>query len=222
MQDAKSQTQSLGGTLSLLVGLTGGIACGKSNATRVFAELGAHVLDADQIAHEAIRAGQPAFTEIVDYFGRDITNADGEIDRKRLGKIIFSDVGAREKLNAIVHPRVIAEQERLSEDITARCGSCIIIVDAALMIEAGSYKRFEKLIVVHCKPELQLHRLMVRDGLTLAEAQERIATQMPLSEKLKLASYVVETSGTYRQTRSQIVAIHNMLLQTLFLKMSSS
>lgn len=205
-------------TPCLMVGLTGGIACGKSHSTKVFAELGAYVIDADEIAHDVIRSGQPAYEEIVAHFGRDILDPSGEIDRRRLGAIIFSDPASRQKLNSIVHPRVIEQEAYRSGEIIGRVGNCIIIVDAALMVEAHYHTRFDKLVVVHCKPELQLHRLVTRDGLSYQEAEQRISTQMPLSEKLKLANYVIETSGTYRQSRAQIAAIYALLVEALLAK----
>src|SRR3990172_1820089 len=158
MSDESAQVPARLPVPVLLVGLTGGIACGKSHATKVLAELGAHILDADLIAHELVRSGHPAYAEIVERFGREILDTDGEIDRKRLGKIIFADPAARQSLNAIVHPRVIEEEARRSAGIVSQVGSCLLIVDAALMIEVGYHKRFEKLVVVHCRPEVQLHR----------------------------------------------------------------
>lgn len=201
--------------LALLVGLTGGIACGKSHANRVFGELGAYVIDADALAHELIHREFEAYHEILAAFGPEVLDSSGEIDRKKLGVIVFSDPQARKRLNAILHPRIIEEENRRSTELQSQFGSCIIIVDAALMIEGGYHSRFDKLVVVHCKPELQLHRLMTRDGLAFEDAQARIESQMPIAEKLKLADYILETSGTYRQTRAQIINIHGLLVRDL-------
>ena len=218
MQSASEEAFPNPPATSLMVGLTGGIACGKSHATRAFGELGAYIIDADAIAHELIHSEGPAYKEIVDCFGPGILDAVQEIDRKKLGAIIFHDAGSRRKLNSILHPRIIEEEGRRSAEIQSQCGNCIIIVDAALMIETGYHTRFDKLVVVHCKPELQLHRLMSRDGLDFEDAQARIDAQMPISEKLKLADYIIETSGTYRQTRFQIVTIHGLLIRDLLAK----
>jgi dephospho-CoA kinase len=218
MQTAPEEASALTQDCALMVGLTGGIACGKSHATRAFGELGAHIIDADALAHELIHSQSPAYREIVDTFGTGILTENEEIDRKRLGAIIFRDEAARQKLNAILHPKIIEEEARRSAEIQSQYGSCIIIVDAALMIEAGYYRRFDKLIVVHCKPELQIHRLMCRDGLDHEAAQARIASQMPVVQKLKLADYIIETSGTYRQTRSKVVTIHGLLIRDLLSK----
>lgn len=219
MKDPGAKPDSSISQTSLMVGLTGGIACGKSHSIKVFAESGAHVLDADEIAHQVIKSGNPAHRQIVEHFGDTVLDASGEIDRKTLGARIFSDAKARRILNSIVHPRVIEREKHLSGEIMARVGHCIIIVDAALMIEAKYHTRFDKLIVVHCRPELQVYRLVMRDTLSHKEALARIATQMQLSEKLKLADYVIETSGTYKQTRAQIEAIYAMLMNDLRDKM---
>jgi dephospho-CoA kinase len=222
MQSVQDETPSHRQLASLMVGLTGGIACGKSHATRAFSELGAHIIDADAIAHELIQYKSPAYQEIVDCFGPEILDLGAEINRKKLGSIIFHNAVSRERLNAILHPKIIEEENRRSKQIQEQCGSSIIIVDAALMIEAGYHTRFDKLVVVHCKPELQLHRLMSRDSLDYEDAQARVDSQMPIAQKLKLADYIIETSGTYRQTRFQIDTIHGLLVRDLLAKIKPS
>src|SRR3954471_10400003 len=154
----------------LRVGLTGSIGTGKSFVSSVFVELGCHVLDADQTAREVVMPGTEGLKALVDAFGQDILTADGTLDRKRLGALVFADQSKREQLNYILHPFIIARQDEILNAWEAEDPDGIGIVDAALMIESGGYKRFDKLIVVHCRPEVQLERLMLRDKLSRDEA----------------------------------------------------
>jgi dephospho-CoA kinase len=198
----------------LKVGLTGGIATGKSFVVSVLGELGCEVSDADVLAHAAIAPGQPAYDEIIETFGRDVRAADGKIDRARLGAIVFADPAARERLNAIVHPRVFAAQAAWFAELERRRPDVIAVVDAALMIETGSYRRFDKLVVVHCRPELQIERLMKRNQLPREAAQARIDAQMPSVEKLKYADYAIDTSDGFDVTRRQVVELYGKLTAT--------
>ncbi|MBO0798151.1 MAG: dephospho-CoA kinase [Blastocatellia bacterium] len=195
----------------LKVGLTGGIATGKSNVLRLLRELGCLAMDADKAAHQAIEPGQPAYTEIVDCFGKEILDPAGRIDRARLGAIVFNDQSMRVKLNSIVHPRVFAAQERWFAEVEERDPGAIALVDAALMIETGSYRRYDKVIVVHCRPDLQLQRLMARNNLTREDAAARISAQMPSSEKLKYADFAVDTSNGFEDTRAQVESLYSEL-----------
>jgi dephospho-CoA kinase len=195
----------------LRVGLTGNIATGKSHASRVFAELGARVIDADIIAHDLMRPGRQTYQKVVQAFGNDILNPDGTIDRKKLGRIVFSDSERRLQLNSLVHPDVRGEVRRKILELERATPTGIVIVDAALMIESGSYKAYARLIVVYCDPALQLARITSRDGLSVEEARARIAAQMPMEEKLKYADYKIDTSGTFQQTREQIEQVYRDL-----------
>jgi dephospho-CoA kinase len=197
----------------LYAGLTGNIASGKSAAALVFAELGAHVIDADRVAHELYKTGMPVYDGIVAAFGKQILDPGGEIDRQKLGQIVFSDKDRRLQLNALIHPEVGAaiRQRIIKLEETSPRG--IIIVDAALMIETGGYKMYHYLIVVACAPSLQVSRLMSRDGVSEADARSRIASQMPIEEKLKLADYIIDTSGTLGHTRSQVEEIYRDLVR---------
>ncbi len=206
----------------LRVGLTGGIACGKTYVTEVLRELGCEVLDADQVARAVVEPGQPAYLDIVREFGAENLQADGTIDRVKLGAIIFSDAAQRAKMNAIVHPRVHEAQSRWMTEVAARNPAAIAVVDAALMIESGGYKRFDKLVVVHCTPELQLARLMARNHLSHEEAVKRIAAQMPTAEKLTYADYSIDTSGGFADTRQQVVALHSELQKQAGLRPGSA
>ena len=192
-------------------GLTGGIATGKTFVLSVLRELGCQVIDADLLSHQAIERGKPAYDEIVREFGREVVGQSGEIDRGRLGAIVFAEPGLRARLNAIVHPRVFEAQEKWLAEVEARTPGTITVVDAALLIETGAYKRFEKVIVVYCEPELQLERLMKRDRLPREEAQARIASQMSSAEKLKFADYSIDTSGSFAETRLRVEAVFTSL-----------
>ncbi len=195
----------------LRVGLTGSIAVGKSFVTSVFAELGCHVLDADQTAREAVMPGADGLNAVVQEFGDEILAPDGTLDRARMGSIVFADEEKRLRLNQILHPIIIARQDEILRTWEAENPNGIAIVDAALMIESGGYKRFDKLIVVHCRPEVQLERLMLRNNLTPAEAQRRIASQMPQEEKQRYADYLIDTSDGFEPARQRTLEVFNAL-----------
>lgn len=197
----------------LKVGLTGGIASGKSYVVSVLRELGCEVVDADLVAHQAMEPGRPAYDDVVAHFGREILGPDGGIDRTRLGAIVFADPKEREKLNSIVHPRVYEAQMNWMIEVYQRNPRVIAVIDAALMIETGSYRRFDKIVVVHCAPEIQLERLMHRNQMTREEALARISAQMPAAEKLKYADFNIDTSGSFEDTRRQVEALYQALSQ---------
>ena len=195
----------------LKVGLTGGIATGKSYVLSVLGELGCEVLDADLTAREVVEPDRPAFHEIVAHFGREILAPDGKLDRVKLGAIVFNDAAQREKLNSIVHPKVYEAQAHWLAKVEGRNSDVIAIIDAALLIETGSYRRFDKLIVVHCAPQVQMERLMARNHLSREEAMARIASQMPSAEKLKYADYSIDTTLGFEDTQRQVKAIFTRL-----------
>jgi len=187
----------------LRVGLTGSIGVGKSFVASLFAELGCHVLDADQTAREVVMPGTPGLAAITQAFGEEILNPDGTLNRKQLGAMVFADEEKRQRLNHILHPFIIARQDEILREWGTKEPNGIGIVDAALMIESGGYRRFDKLIVVHCRRQIQLERLMLRDKLSRDEAQRRIDSQMPQEEKQKFADYLIDTSDGFEVTRSQ-------------------
>jgi dephospho-CoA kinase len=195
----------------LRVGLTGSIAVGKSFVSSVFAELGCHVLDADQTAREVVAPGAAGLQAVVQFFGEEVLASDGRLDRARMASIVFADEEKRLRLNYILHPFIIARQDEILREWEREDPNGIAIVDAALMIESGGYKRFDKLIVVHCRPEVQLERLMLRDQLTLAEAQQRIASQMPQEEKQRYADYLIDTSDGFEPTRERTAEVYKEL-----------
>jgi dephospho-CoA kinase len=190
----------------LKVGLTGSIAVGKTFVCEVFRDLGCAVLDADQVARDVVEPGTVGLAEIVDAFG-DVLRPDGRLDRAKLGSIVFADNEKRLKLNSIIHPLVFEVQDAWLKAREREDPNGIAIVDAALMIESGGYRRFEKLIVVWCKRDLQLQRLIKRDGLTHEEAEQRIASQMPQEEKKTYADHLIDTSGDFEDTRRQVASV---------------
>jgi dephospho-CoA kinase len=197
----------------LRVGLTGSIGVGKSFVASVFIELGCHVLDADQTAREVVMPGTAGLKALTEAFGEDILNPDGTLNRKELGAVVFNDESQRQRLNHILHPFIIARQDEILNAWEAEDPDGIGIVDAALMIESGGYKRFDKLIVVHCRPEVQLERLMLRDKLSREEALRRINSQMLQEEKQRFADYLIDTSDGFDLTRDQTVRVHQALLK---------
>jgi dephospho-CoA kinase len=199
----------------LRVGLTGSIGVGKSFVTSIFAELGCHVLDADQTAREVVMPGAPGLNAITTEFGEEILNADGTLNRKQLGAVVFADESRRQRLNHILHPFIIARQDEIMRAWEREDPNGIGLIDAALMIESGGYQRFDKLIVVHCRPEVQLERLMLRDKLSREEAQRRIDSQMSQEEKQKFADYLIDTSDGFESTRAQSVEIYNQLIRVI-------
>jgi len=194
----------------LVVGLTGGMASGKSMVSETLRELGLPIIDADLIAREMVRPNEVGYKEIVDHFGEGILNPDRTINRRRLAKIIFSDSKEREKLNSILHPRIVKKIKKGILDFKEK-GERIVIVDAALLIEAGQLPLVDELIVVTVSPKVQIKRLAQRDHLTEKEARERITTQMPLSEKVKLADYVIDNSGSAKKTVKRTKEVYHKL-----------
>src|SRR5688572_29132178 len=199
----------------LRVGLTGSIAVGKSFVTSVFAELGCRVLDADQTAREVVLPGATGLEAVVQSFGKEILAPDGTLDRARMASIVFADEEKRLRLNHILHPFIITRQDEILREWEREDPNGIGIIDAALMIESGGYKRFDKLIVVHCRPEVQLERLMLRDNLSRDEALRRINSQMPQEEKLRFADYLIDTSDGFELTRTQIISVHQKLIRVI-------
>jgi len=195
----------------LKVGLTGSIAVGKSYVLSVLKELGCHVIDADQIARDVVAPGTPGLRSVTEAFGSSVLRDDGTLNRERLGEIVFGDEAKRNKLNSILHPMIIAAQDETVRAFEAKDPNGIVIIDAALMIESGGYKRLDKLIVVYCEPEIQLQRLIKRDGLSPEAAQTRISAQMPQEEKIRYADFLIDTSGDFAGTRAQVETLFEQL-----------
>ena len=195
------------------VGLTGGIASGKSVVGEMFAKLGAHVIQADAISHELMQPGQAVYEEVVRHFGREILNADGTVNRPRLAEAAFGAPGSGsasrvEELNKIVHPAVIRRQDEWMEEVGRGDPDAVAMVEAALILEAGAAKRFDRLVVVTCRIEQRAERFAARTKLPLeaarAEVTRRMAAQLPDEEKIKAANFVIDNSGSLDATEKQV------------------
>jgi dephospho-CoA kinase len=197
----------------LIVALTGGIAVGKSVVADVLARHGCHLHSADQTARRLMEPGQPAWEKVVARFGKTILHPDQTIDRSGLARIIFNDEEARAFLNRLIHPLVLEEKKLAVERLAKEGRVKIFVSEAALTIEAGFAGFFDEIIVVYCRPEIQIQRLMDRDHIERDEALKKIQAQMPAEEKRKYADYVVDTSGTVEETVSQSERIYQDLLK---------
>jgi dephospho-CoA kinase len=198
----------------LRVGLTGGIACGKSTVGKLFSDLGAHLIEADTIAHELYLPGGPVYAELINKFGIDIVKPTGEIDRSRLASIAF-DGGRVEELNKIVHPAVLKRQEQWIQQVGNKDPYAVAMVEAALILEAGARGRFDKIIVVTCRPQQKVLRYAARSGVpesaARAEVERRSKAQMTDDEKVRRADFVVDNSGPVELTRQQVERIYSEL-----------
>jgi dephospho-CoA kinase len=194
-----------------VVGLTGGIACGKTTVAKMFGDLGIPVIDADDLAREVVEPGTPGLEQIVREFGRGVLDGSGSLDRKKVGDLVFGDEAARDELNAIMHPLIRAAG---SERIMAHQDdpAPYLLYEAALLVETSSYKAFSGLIVVSAEESLQRLRLIARDGFTVAEANARIASQLPLARKIAVADHVVTNNGDLDGTRRQVAEVHDKLV----------
>jgi dephospho-CoA kinase len=194
----------------LKVGLTGGLASGKTFVGKSLAEMGATLIQADLLGHEVLLPTGAAYSAVVAQFGPTILSADATIDRQLLAAAVFSDPARLAQLNAIVHPAVF----RIEDELIAHAASAaIVVVEAAILIETGSYKRFEKLIVAACTREQQIERAMHRPGALLPDILARLDRQLPIGEKRKFADFVIDTSGTKEETLRQTVELYNNLKQ---------
>ncbi len=182
---------------------------------RFFRELGAYIFDADRVGHEVIEPGLAAYREVVKRFGKDILDSGGRIDRRKLGPKVFADLRQLRRLNAIVHPHIIARVDKLAAGEHERNPHAVVIVDAALIFEAGLGDTLRKVIVVWCRPEQQLERLMAKTGLPREEAERRIEAQMPIEEKRRQADFEIDCSGTLEQSRAQVKAIYPELMRLM-------
>jgi dephospho-CoA kinase len=196
----------------LLVGLTGGIATGKSTVDAVLRELGAVIIDADLVAREIVEPGEPALAEIAAEFGPGVLGLDGRLDRKALGAIVFADPDRRLKLEAMTHPRMRERLLRRVDELTAENFRGLVFYDAAVLIESGTHRLMDRLVVVLTDEETQLARLMKRDGIGRDEALRKIRSQIPLAEKAKLADHVIDNSGDREATAARTREVYRALL----------
>lgn len=211
----KIQKQRKRGTI---VGITGGIACGKTTVSDLLAEKGAIPINADEIGHQLLKADSPIIGELVDAFGQDILEESGDVSRKKLGAIVFNDQAARERLNAILHPLIIQRSRARARQLVAEDPACIVLLDAPLLIEAGAYDTVDLIVVVTASPETQLRRTLERGiaqgrPLTESEVQARIEAQMPVTEKVKYADVVIENEGTLVELHRQVDNLWDALRQ---------
>jgi len=195
----------------LRVGLTGGLASGKSFVGHGLSELGCYLIEADELGHQVLLPGAEAYDAVIHAFGSEILDHDGFIDRRKLGDLVFGQPDLLAKLSGLVHPAVYARQERAITEIARKDSAAIVVVEAAILVETGSYKRFDRLIVAVCTPEQQLERGMKRGAYTREEVMARLNRQLPLEDKVRLADYVIDTSGTKENTLKQVSTVYHSL-----------
>lgn len=199
----------------LLVGLTGGIATGKSTVSAMLRALGCVIIDADLLAREVVAPGEPAHAAIVAEFGPAVLQADGTIDRKKVGAIVFADPARRARLEAITHPQIRERFARHLGELIEQRFEGLVVLDAAVMIESGNYRNMDRLVVVATDEATQMARLRARDGIGEDEARRKVASQMPVADKAKLADYVIDNSGDRAATEAQVRRVHAALLAEL-------
>ena len=195
----------------LRVGLTGGLASGKTFVGHALAGFGCHLIQADEIGHQVLLPGAEAYDAAVHEFGDGILDDDGYIDRRRLGAMVFDHPERLRKLSSFVHPAVLQREERLIAEIAVRDANAIVVVEAAILVETGSYRRYDRLIVAWCSRELQIERAMKRDSSSREEVLVRLDRQLPLEEKLRVADYVIDTSGAKEETLKKTREVYESL-----------
>jgi len=197
----------------LRVGLTGGLATGKTHVAKALAELGCRVLSADEVGHEVLAPGGEAYNDVVREFGGGILDSAGRIDRRALAAQVFNRPELLEKLNSLVHPRVIQREEQWMSEVAAAEPKAIAVVEAAILIETGSHQRFDRMILTACPEEAQIRRHMERSGEDEAQTRARLARQMPLETKRQYADYIIDTAGSREETDRQAREVFGRLRQ---------
>jgi dephospho-CoA kinase len=195
----------------LLVGLTGGLASGKTFVGHALAELGCHLIEADALGHQVLLPGAEAYDAVVNEFGEEILDEDRYIVRRKLGALVWDNPERLAKLNSIVHPAVIAREQQIMSEFGKRDPAVNVVVEAAMLVETGSYRRFDRLIVVVCTFEQQVERAMKRVAYSKEEVLARLRRQLPLEEKVRVADYVIDTSGTKENTVDQVKTVYESL-----------
>lgn len=195
----------------MTLGLTGGLASGKSFVALALADLGCMVIHADELGHAVLEPGAEAYDSVVAEFGPRILNPDRTINRRALAALVFNDPERLEKLNSFVHPPVRARTKKMLDDFARANPAGVAVVEAAILVETGGYRHYDKLIVAACRPEQQIERAMARDHLTREEALARMSRQMPLEDKVKFADYVIDTSQSKQHTLAQTRALYESL-----------
>lgn len=197
----------------LNIGLTGGIASGKSTVAKMFVKNGAHIIDFDKLAHELQKPDKPAWQEVVKYFGKEILSPDGKIDRVKLGNIVFADKRKLNKLNKIIHPLVYREWRKKLETLSRKEPHAIVFADIPLLFEGGKQHLFNLTMLVLVEPEEQIRRLMARNGVSREDAEKRLNNQMPITEKISLADIVINNGGSINETQKIVKKVWRELLQ---------
>ena len=195
----------------LRVGLTGGLASGKTFVGHALAELGCHLIEADELGHQVLLPGAEAYDPVVNEFGEEILDQDRYIVRRKLGALVWNNPERLARLNSIVHPAVIARQQGIIAQIAQTDPAAIVVVEAAILVETGSYRRFDRLIVVVCTAEQQMERAMKRGAYSKEEVLARLSRQLPLEEKVRVADYVIDTSGAKEHAVEQVKAVYESL-----------
>jgi len=199
----------------LRVGLTGGLASGKSVVGRALADLGCYVIEADVLGRQVLEQGGETYNAVIAAFGKEILDPDGKINRRRLAAIVFADNADAQqqlaKLNALVHPPVKLRERDLANEYARSHPDGIVVTEAAILVETGSYKDYDRLIVAVCRPEQQIERSMERDGVSREEVLRRLRRQMPLEEKVKYADFIIDTSGSKEATLQQVRTVYEAL-----------
>ena len=198
--------------MSLLVGLTGGIGSGKSLAASFFKELGAHIIDADQLSRDLVHPGQTALKEIVNYFGKNILDSTGNLNRRKLAKIVFQDSKKKSVLEEILHPKIFKKEQEVFLKTCTKDPFAIVIIDAALLIESGNYKHVNKVIVVRSSEESQIQRILSRNAVSFDEAVARIKNQMSLEEKIKYADFILDNNMQQVDLKHKVQELFPQLL----------
>ena len=199
--------------MALLAGLTGGMGSGKTTVGKLFKALGAHVLDADEICRSLVEPGKPAWQETVDLLGNGILKDDQTLDRRKIADIVFNDPEKKKALEAILHPRVMEEEHAIYKDIQKSDPGALIIIDAALLIESENYRKVDKVIVIACDEEIQLHRIMAKNTFSREDAERRLQQQMPLEEKIKFADYVLRNDSGLSELEEKVEIMFHQLKQ---------
>lgn len=195
----------------LLIGLTGGLASGKSFVGHALAELGCHLIDADELGHQVLMPGAEAYDAVVNEFGEEILDDDRHIVRRKLGALVWNNPERLAKLSSLVHPPVIAREQQMISEFAKRDPAAMVVVESAILVETGSYRRFDRLIVVVCTVEQQVERAMKRGAYSKEEVLARLSRQLPLEEKVRVADYVIDTSGAKENTLEQVSTLYESL-----------
>jgi len=195
----------------LIVGLTGGIASGKSTIADMFKREGAYIIDIDMISRDVVKPGKPAWQDVVHIFGKEVLNEDQTLNRKKVGDIVFSDAEKRKKLEEIIHPKITAETLMKINEIAKKDNQAIVIIDIPLLIETDKQDTVNKVVLVYTSPQGQIERLVKRDGLSLEDAHKRLTSQMPIENKKKYAHYIINNEEPLKEVQKRVKEIFREL-----------